>query len=192
MAYLAGIYIYPIKALDGVARSNATLLSSGALQHDRQWALFDEQGKYVNGKNNPKVHLIRTGFDTDFKTVSLQVYPKGQTDVFDLDEERGAIEAWFQDYFGFPVNLYQNTQTGYPDDLNANGPTLISTATIETVASWFPDVSVAEMRSRLRANLEVGGVPAFGKIVYSTEKIIVYPFKLAMSYFLVSIPVSVV
>jgi uncharacterized protein YcbX len=41
------------------------------------------------------------------------------------------------------------------------GPSVISTATIETVADWFDDLTVDSVRRRLRANVEVGGVPAF-------------------------------
>lgn len=40
-------------------------------------------------------------------------------------------------------------------------PTVISTATIEAVADWYDDVTPGEMRRRLRASVEVGGVPAF-------------------------------
>lgn len=160
MAYLAGIYIYPIKSLDGVALNSVNLLASGALQHDREWALFDAEDKFVNGKNNSKVHSIRTSYDANFQELALRIAGSDRREVFNL-RERKAIETWFGDYFGFPVKLKQNTQTGYPDDLNANGPTVISTATIETVASWFTNISVSEMRSRLRANLEIGGVPAF-------------------------------
>ena len=49
---------------------------------------------------------------------------------------------------------------GFPDDQNAPGPTLISTATLEAVASWFPGLSVDSARVRFRTNLEIGGVPA--------------------------------
>lgn len=55
----------------------------------------------------------------------------------------------------------QNSLTGFPDDTNAPGPTVISTGTLETVTSWFPELTVDEMRFRLRANLEIGGVPPF-------------------------------
>jgi uncharacterized protein YcbX len=40
-------------------------------------------------------------------------------------------------------------------------PSVISTATIETVASWFDGLTVEGTRRRLRANVEVSGVPAF-------------------------------
>jgi uncharacterized protein YcbX len=58
MPYLAGIFIYPIKSLDRIAVTQATILKSGALKHDREFALFDEQGRFVNGKRNAKVHLL--------------------------------------------------------------------------------------------------------------------------------------
>lgn len=161
LPYLANLFIYPIKSLDGVSVETATFLESGALKHDRKWAIFDEQGNFVNGKRNPKVHLLRSKFDANFRHISLQIQDTEQKANFSLDDERTALEAWLSDYFGFRVKFVQNTITGFPDDTNALGPTVISTATIEEVASWFSGVSVHEMRLRLRANLEIGGVPAF-------------------------------
>lgn len=159
--YLAEIYIYPIKSLDRMALSQATLLASGALQHDREFALFDQQGRFVNGKRNEKVHLLRSTFDADFKRLSLQIQGTDQNAVFHIDDERSAMEAWLSNFLGFQVKFVQNSLTGFPDDTSASGPTVISTGTIEEVASWFPDVSVDEMRLRLRANLEINGVPPF-------------------------------
>ena len=49
----------------------------------------------------------------------------------------------------------------YPDDTALSGPTVISTATIEEVASWYEGITAEGVRRRLRANLEVDGVPAF-------------------------------
>lgn len=160
MPYLAGIFIYPIKSLDRVVVDQATILKSGALKHDREFALCDEQGSFVNGKRNAKVHLLRSLFEPDFKTLSLQIQDTNQKFFFHLDDGT-ALETWLSDYFGFPVKFVQNLETGFPDDTNALGPTVISTGTIETVTSWFPGLSVAEMRLRLRANLEIGGVPPF-------------------------------
>ncbi len=157
--HIAGISIFPIKSLDSVSVTAATVLESGALKHDREFAIVDQKGNFVNGKRNAKVHLLRSHFESDFKILSLQI--QGQKFVFHLDEERTALEASLSDYFGFPVKLEQNSIAGFPDDTNASGPTIISTATLETVASWFPGVSVDDMRLRMRANLEIGGVPPF-------------------------------
>jgi uncharacterized protein YcbX len=51
---------------------------------------------------------------------------------------------------------------GLPDDRAANGPTVVSRATLETVAGWFDAVADAtEMRRRLRPNLVLDDCPAF-------------------------------
>lgn len=161
MPDLARITIYPVKSLDGIDVTNIPVLQSGALQHDREFAIFDQQGRFVNGKRNAKVHLLRTLFDLTAREISIQVQGTNQTQVFHLDRERAELETWLSNYFDFPVKLKQNSFAGFPDDTNASGPTIISTATITEVASWFPDISVEQMRSRIRANLEIGGVPPF-------------------------------
>ncbi|GET36539.1 MOSC domain-containing protein [Microseira wollei] len=161
MPYIADILIYPIKSLDGVGVNRARILAGGALERDREFAILDAQGRFVNGKRNAKVHLLRSFWDETGKTVTLQIEGKQEKRVFDLAENRTELAAWFSDYFGFSVQLARNSLTGFPDDTIASGPTIISTATLEEVASWFPGITVAEMRQRLRANIEISGVPPF-------------------------------
>jgi hypothetical protein len=169
LPYLATICVFPVKSLDGIPLTQVRLLESGALQHDREFALFDERGRFVNGKRNAKVHLLRSVFDARFKQLSLQIQGTNESIVFHVEDEQPALEAWLSDYFGFSVKFVQNALTGFPDDTNAPGPTVISTGTIEEVASWFPGVSVDEMRIRLRTNLEIGGVPPFWEDQLFTE-----------------------
>jgi hypothetical protein len=158
---LARISIFPVKSLDGVDLSQVSILESGALHHDREYALFDHKGRFVNGKRNATIHLLRSQFDADCRNISLQVQGTDSSVTFHLDRERSELEAWLSNYFGLPVKLNQNKLTGFPDDTDASGPTIISTATLAEVASWFPGVSVEEMRDRIRANLEIDGVPPF-------------------------------
>jgi uncharacterized protein len=54
-----------------------------------------------------------------------------------------------------------NPIIGFPDDTASPGPTIISTATLTEIASWYPHLSTAEIRRRLRTNIEIAGVPAF-------------------------------
>jgi Uncharacterized Fe-S protein len=56
---------------------------------------------------------------------------------------------------------HRNREGGFPDDTTAAGPTIISEATIDTVAGWFDGVDAKGMRRRLRPNVVLGGVPAF-------------------------------
>ncbi len=160
MPRLSHIFIYPIKSLDGVSVAQTRILSGGSLEHDREFVIVDQQGKWVNGKRTAAVHQLRSQFHLSARIVTLSVQGKNPVS-FHLDHARSAIAAWLSDFFGFAVELQQNTVTGFPDDPTSPGPTLISTASIEQVASWFPDVSFEEMRTRLRTNLEITDVPAF-------------------------------
>ncbi|MEH1779853.1 MAG: MOSC N-terminal beta barrel domain-containing protein [Nostoc sp.] len=159
--YLAKILLYPVKSLDGVEVENARVLASGALQYDREFAIIDERGRFVNGKRHPKIHLLRAQFELLNRTISLQIPGGDSQQIFHLDEERQILEATLSDFFEFSVTLGQNSLMGFPDDTNSLGPTVISTATLTEVASWFAGLSVDEMRRRMRANIEISGVPAF-------------------------------
>lgn len=162
MPYLARILIYPIKSLDAVEVTEAQLLPGGALKHDREFALFDEQGRFVNGKHTAKVHNLRSTCNLAARTVTLQIQDSDRpAEIFHLDDDRTALATWFSNYFGYPVTLQQNLHMGFPDDTDASGPTVVSTATLESVASWFPDLEVEDIRQRFRTNLEIAEAPAF-------------------------------
>jgi len=161
MSYVASIHIYPVKSLDGIAVSQATILASGALEGDRSFAICDAAGEFVNTKHNSGVRFLRLSFDIKKRIAGLKIQGTEQEIFFHVDRERLGIESWLSNYFGFPVKLIENLLTGFPDNLAAPGPSIISTETIAEVASWFPRVCVNEMRQRLRANIEIGDVPAF-------------------------------
>lgn len=160
MPYLARLYIYPIKSLDGVAVDQAKVLPSGALAHDREFAIVDQDGKFVNGKRTAKVHRVRSSFDLPNRLVTLGL-EGSESREFHLEGDRAKLESWLSDYFEMSVQLIQNTDVGFPDDLVSPGPTLISTATLATIATWFPNTTLAEVRQRFRSNLEIEDAPAF-------------------------------
>ena len=60
MPRLARIALYPIKSLDPISVDAADLLPCGALKHDRQFALVDVAGRFVNGKRTDLVHRLET------------------------------------------------------------------------------------------------------------------------------------
>jgi uncharacterized protein len=150
--------IFPIKSLDGVAVEQATVLASGALAHDRRWTLVDAQGNFVNAKRHAHIHAIRAQFDMAELTVKLSA-PRMSDGQFSLSAT--GLNDWFSEYFGFKVTLTENTVMGFPDDTDSPGPTIISEASLTTIASWYPGMSVAEARSRLRTNIEITNVSAF-------------------------------
>lgn len=160
MPHLARIDLYPFKSLDGVTVQSANILASGALEHDREYACFDRQGKVVNGKRFARIHELRSQFSNNYQTLTLQA-PNTDPQTFHIEQDRNALEAWLSEFFQLDIQIQQNSALGFPDDTDSPGPTLISTATLEAVAAWYDDLTVTELRHRLRTNLEIVGVPAF-------------------------------
>lgn len=148
------ISIYPIKALDAVVVPAARILAGGALEHDREFALFDEQGNRINGKREPRIHSIRAVYDLDGFLVTL-CSPNSQAQTFHLLHDMEEIEEWFGNFLRFRVSLQRNTQTGFPDDLESPGPTIVSSGTLREVRSWFNIADIEETRRRFRANIEI-------------------------------------
>ena len=159
--YVSKLFIYPIKSLDRVSAESVTILASGALKGDREFALFDRSDRFVNGKRNDQVHGLRSQFNLDNKTVCLSRQDSQDRERFNLETEKEILESWLSQYFGFPVQVRQNLMGGFPDDTVSPGPTIISTATLEAIASWYAELDVEEVRLRFRANIEIAGVPAF-------------------------------
>lgn len=158
--FVSRLFIYPIKSLDRVEIEQIRVLKNGALKRDREWAIFDQSGRFVNGKRHKKVYGLRSQFDLDTNTVLLRVQGTDRTNEFQL-KERATLENWLREYFGFPVEVKQNLDGGFPDDTVSPGPTVISTATLEAIASWYPGLDVEEVRLRFRSNIEISGVPPF-------------------------------
>ena len=160
---LARIQIHPIKTLDPVEVQSATIGPAGSLQFDRAWAVHSLDGRIVSATRVSAMHLIRATYSPDFSQVTLAV-PNDPariepgTFAFPADTERAA--AWFTEFLKQPVML-RHDPSGIPDDRIASGPTVISTASLDTVCEWFPELTIAEARLRFRANLEIDGVPAF-------------------------------
>ena len=161
MGHVERITAYPVKGLDGVALEEARVLEGGTLECDREFALFDAAGDVVNGKRTDRVHDLDTTYDPATRELTVET-AEGALRRFDLGTERGRDRAaeWFGEFFGEDLTLERDRSVGFVDR-RGMGPSVVSTATLETVASWFEDVTVDGARRRLRANVEVGGVPAF-------------------------------
>ncbi|WP_436901562.1 MOSC domain-containing protein [Halovenus halobia] len=160
MAALEEIRVYPVKGLDGISLDRAEITEGGTLAYDREFALF-EDGEIINAKDSEKFHELSTVFEPETRALHVSA-PNGSELSFALGDEaeQQRAQEWFSEYFGMELRLRRNTDLGYVDRRRM-GPSVISTATLEAVASWFEDLSVAGARRRLRANVEVSGVEPF-------------------------------
>lgn len=159
MPKLSRITVYPIKSLDGHDLSASKVLPSGALANDRRYALVDGWGRYVNGKSCPAIHSIRAQFSEDHKHVTLS--SEGQQGSFEIGAEQESLAAWCSEVLGKKCRMVEDAEYGLPDDRDAPGPTLVSTASLDEVANWFSGIEVKEIRRRMRFNLEVSEAAAF-------------------------------
>ena len=160
---LANIRLHPIKSLDPVQMSEARIGPGGGLEFDRSWALYAADGQWVNGKRTAAIHLIRAAYAPDLSSVTLSVPAdrrKISTKTLAFPGGTTAAAQWFSNYFEQPITV-RHSPEGFPDDTIANGPTIVSTATLQAVADLFPGMTVDEARLRFRTTLEMDGVPAF-------------------------------
>ena len=160
---LANIRLYPIKSLDPVQVKEARIGPGGGLEFDRVWALYSADGQWVNGKRTAAVHLIRAIFAPDISSVTLSVpgdSRKIPTKSFVFPGDTAAASQWFSAFLEQPITVRYSPE-GFPDDNIANGPTIVSTATLQAVSELFDGMDVDETRQRFRTTLEIDGVPAF-------------------------------
>ena len=177
---LAKIQLHPIKALDPVQVKEARIGLGGGLEFDRVWALYSADGEWINGKRTAAVHLIRATYAPDLTSVTLSVPDRRGTPTKTFDFTGGSADAaqWFSAFFDQPVAVRYSPE-GFPDDNVANGPTIISTATLDAIATVFPGLTASDMRLRFRTTLEIDGVPPFWEDqLFAAEPNQLVPFRI--------------
>ena len=160
---LARIQIHPIKSLDPVEVQAATIGSAGSLELDRNWAVYTLDGCLVSATRVPAMHRIRAVYASNFASVTLSASGDShnlESTTFAFPTDTVPAATWFSKFLEQSV-MVRHEPSGIPDDLIANGPTIISTASLDAVCSWFPGMTVAEARLRFRTTIEIDGVPAF-------------------------------
>jgi hypothetical protein len=157
---LLNIRLHPIKSLDPVSVAEARVGPSGGLELDRAWALYTVDNRWVNGKRTPAILKVHAEFAKDLGGVTLSA-PDDDRGIAPLQiafpEGTEAAAEWFSAYIEQRV-VVRHSRNGFPDDAIANGPTIVSTPSLEAVCRWFPSISLNEARRRFRTTLEINGV----------------------------------
>ncbi len=158
---LVSITVYPIKALDPVHLNQVRITSGGILEHDRVWAIRGRDGRYVNGKTFPRIHQLRTRYMLPSGYVTVACMGEPDEFTYSLEREQHILGDWLERKLEIPIEIVNDEEHGFPDDTRASGPTVVSKATLETVASWFRGMTVEDVHRRFRPNLVIAGVPPF-------------------------------
>ena len=129
------------------------LLQTGPFKGDRCFALFDSKGEVFSAKRSPlfsemKMEMLgesihMSGAESEMQT-SLQKLSKEKSKSF--------FENWISLEFGRSLTLRQDVSLGFPDDPDANGPTILGDKSIERIMSWF-GLSFEEVIDRFRPNV---------------------------------------
>ncbi len=158
-ARLARIRVFPVKSLDPVDVGSVAIAAGGCLAGDREFALFDSDGRVLNAKRlGPEILAIRAQYSAETGMVRFGAGPEPAE--FDLAAETEAVGLWLGRALGCEVVLRRNQESGFPDDELASGPTVVGTASLELLARHF-GLPCEEVRRRFRANLELDGLEPF-------------------------------
>lgn len=158
---ISRITIYPVKSLEGIELQKAQIANGGCLLHDREYAIKDINNKYVNGKKNALVHLLRMRINLEQRIIFFKHELESEWHEFSLENKQQEIDEYLSSFFGKPVKLYKNSEGRFLDVPDISGMTLLSTASLQAVSGWFNNIDIDETRARFRATLEISNVPAF-------------------------------
>jgi len=198
---------FPLKSLDPEKCTETTLVAAGAFEGDREWAILDQPaevpydpktadvsgtGTYVNGKKTRAIHRLGSRYHPRSEGgPAVTLWDRTEPDTkrrFELYDGRKTTSSstqqvvheplndWLSEYFDRRVSLHWDGD-GHHDDRTRYGPTVISTATLREIATWF-DWSVDSARRRFRANIEISGVPPFWEDCLVADTGTVVPFQI--------------
>jgi uncharacterized protein len=161
LGLLSRITLHPIKSLPGVDVDQCRILPSGALEWDRRFALLGSEDQFVTAKSTSDLHQILASFDLSIPSVQIVLAGHRGSREFHLEHDLESLGDYLSCMLNRPIRIEQNSAAGFPDDTEAAGPTVISTATLQEIGGLFATIPLDEMRRRFRTNLEISSVPAF-------------------------------
>jgi uncharacterized protein YcbX len=162
---LSRIRLYPIKSLNPIEVSEARIGPAGGLESDRVWAIHASDGRWVNGKRTAAVDKLRARFTEGMDSVELSardIQSGLSSSTFAFPQDVAGAAEWLSRFFCEPVTV-RYAEAGFPDDVLAPGPTVVSTASLDAVCKWFPGISLDGARLRFRTSLEINGMEPFGE-----------------------------
>lgn len=93
MLTIAGLWIYPVKSLGGVAVTRAAISPEGSLAGDREWLVVDAEDRMVWQGDLPRMTLLRVGRGLGWLTIDA---PDGTS--LAIDAEHGGARRVVTQY----------------------------------------------------------------------------------------------
>lgn len=175
---VAAITIYPVKSLDGISLQKAQIGNGGCLTHDREYAICKSDGKYVKGKNNDLIYLLRSEIDFENENIFFRHQSETGWHQFHLQKDKKQIDEYLSAFFNKDVTLQKNSEGKFLDEPVISGITIASTESLKMVSGWFNNMPPEETRKRFRANIEITTASAFWEDKLFLEEGIAIEFKI--------------
>jgi uncharacterized protein YcbX len=158
--FVSGIRIHPIKSLDPLQVTGAEI-GIRSLRYDREFAILEESGRFVNGKLTGRVNELKAEYDLPNQRVSLSLRGESDGFEFELKEKNLALDKFLSDFFNAKVTLIQGTHGELMDIPGTSSATMVSEASLKSLENNSKNNTLDDLRLRFRANLEIAGVSAF-------------------------------
>lgn len=157
---LSKIRIYPIKALDFVELEEVQT-AVHSLKHDREFAMFSADGRYVNGKRTGRVNQLQAQYDLENYSVMLGERGTNLKETFELREGNKQLNEYLSDFFDLKIHLSHKKNGEFQDMPKVGSITVVSKASLLELHKSFPEISLEDFRQRFRINLELDEMHAF-------------------------------
>ncbi len=185
-AHVTGIFIYPVKSTAGIG-VNETVVERRGLSRDRRWVVADVSGKFLTGRENPKLVKIRAVPQEDRLLLSAPGMSEIEVPIPNVKRPRRTVQVWndrceglpagtetdnwLSDFLGVQCQLiYMDAECVRPLGSGGDGSEvsfadnspmlLISSASLEDLNGRLPEPT--DMR-RFRPNLVAGGTQAYAE-----------------------------
>ncbi|HMI77809.1 MAG TPA: MOSC N-terminal beta barrel domain-containing protein [Ferruginibacter sp.] len=112
---ISRISIYPVKSLDKISLQKAQIGNGGCLLHDREYAIVDGNGKFINGKANALVHSLRSEVDVEKEIISFRHESASTWNELHLQKDKPDIDKYLSEFFDQPATLAKNTEGCFMD-----------------------------------------------------------------------------
>ena len=200
------IFIYPVKSLGGIRRSECRALQRG-FEHDRRWMLVDHSGRFITQRVEHSLALLKTEITGNIALISCKDEPEKKITLnFDHASNRNIAvkiwnddvtavhpsdeaDEWFSAFLGKPCKVVFIPETGRrPVDpkyaerneqvsfADAFPYLLISQASLDDLNRRLPE---PVPMNRFRPNLVVSNTDAFAEDNWAEIKIGQVLFKVA-------------
>ena len=108
MIRVSGLYLYPIKSLQGIEVSEVEVLERG-FKYDRRWMIVDQNNKFITQRTYPHLSQIKIKLSEDYIVASYSGYTDLEIPLFVQSGEKVVVSIWEHQVEVVEASREQNT-----------------------------------------------------------------------------------